>query len=102
MITEANYLQRDSFNQFQLCARDVFYDEPLVHPRDFDDRAPLVLRTRTGCPVSPIDLSSETIYEGELPWSSSQSTEKWWIELATIQKMECPEAGRACRPIYDT
>lgn len=73
MIIEANLICKGIRSTNFNCVH-VFYGEPLVHPRDFDDRAPLVLRTRTGCPVSPIDLSSETIYEGESPWTSSQST----------------------------
>lgn len=82
------------------CVRDVFYREPLVLAWRFRrERVLLVLRTRTGCPVN------RSIYQDNLRRDRRKAhleAQRWQIEPAATQKIECPGAGRACLPIYDT
>lgn len=56
-------------------ALDIFYGGPRFTPsRGFDELSRLVLRTRTGCPVSR-SIYQARQFTKEPPWSSSQSTE---------------------------
>lgn len=60
------------------------------------------IRYRSGPPCWPVDLSNERIYGGSSVKLISKHEGGRSIELAATQKIECPETGRACRPIYDT